>query len=52
MTTASDEELFARFEANSPASTALIAQSETNLRFRLPADYVQFLHQRTVEKAF
>jgi hypothetical protein len=41
----SDERLFAKFEANPPASPALIAQAQATLSFLLPADYVQFLQQ-------
>jgi hypothetical protein len=41
----SDEQLFAGFKGNPPASTTLIAQSQANLSFQLPADYVEFLQQ-------
>lgn len=40
-----DEQLFASFKGNPPASPALIAQSQAKLSFQLPADYVQFLQQ-------
>jgi hypothetical protein len=45
MNPVSDERLFARFEANPPASPALIAEAQAKLSFPLPADYVQFLQQ-------
>jgi hypothetical protein len=45
MIAVSDRELFARFRANPPASPALIARCQANLRFRLPADYVQLLQK-------
>jgi|HubBroStandDraft_6_1064221.scaffolds.fasta_scaffold171068_1 hypothetical protein len=45
MTAVSDEKLFAKFKGNPPASLALIAESQTNLKFKLPADYVRFLRQ-------
>ena len=45
MTPVSDERLFAEFEANSPASPALIAQAQAKLSFHLPTDYVQFLQK-------
>jgi SMI1 / KNR4 family (SUKH-1) len=45
MTAAGDEELFANFESNPPASSALIAQSQRGLNHALPADYVCFLQQ-------
>lgn len=41
----SDERLFAKFEANPPASPALIAQAQAKLSFLLPTDYVLFLQQ-------
>ncbi len=40
-----DDELFAEFEANPPASLALIEQCQAKLSFLLPADYVQFLQR-------
>jgi hypothetical protein len=43
MTAVSDEKLFARFKANPPATSASIARCQAELRFSLPADYVQFL---------
>jgi hypothetical protein len=43
MTLVSPDKLFARFNANPPASSDAIARCQSNLRFPLPADYVQFL---------
>ncbi len=40
-----DDELFAEFEANPPASIALIKQCQVKLSSILPTDYVQFLQQ-------
>jgi hypothetical protein len=40
-----DNELFAAFKANPPASLAFIEQCQAKLSFLLPADYVQFLQQ-------
>src|SRR5258708_26228373 len=45
MTAVSDEQLFARFSANPPASDALIARSQASLKFQLPDGYVRFLRQ-------
>ena len=45
MTQVSDERLFAEFKANPPASVGLITQSQANLAFPLPVDYVRFLQQ-------
>jgi SMI1 / KNR4 family (SUKH-1) len=47
-----NRELFARFAANPPASSALIAQCQANLRFQLPADYVEFLQQMNGGEGF
>jgi hypothetical protein len=52
MTAVSDEELFAKFEANPPASPALIAQSQQSLNLVLPADYVCFLQQMNGGEGF
>jgi SMI1 / KNR4 family (SUKH-1) len=43
MTAVSDEKLFARFKPNPPATSASIARCQAELKFSLPADYVQFL---------
>jgi hypothetical protein len=37
------DKLFARFNANPPASRDAMARCQSNLKFPLPADYVQFL---------
>ena len=37
------DKLFARFNANPPASRDAIARCQSNLKVPLPADYVQFL---------
>jgi hypothetical protein len=39
------DKLFARFNANPPASRDAIARCQSNLKFPLPADYVQFLER-------
>ena len=43
MTLVSPDKLFARFNANPPASRDAVARCQSNLKFPLPADYVQFL---------
>jgi hypothetical protein len=48
----SDEVLFARFKANPPGSSSLIAQSQARLSFTLPLDYVQFLHRMNGGEGF
>jgi hypothetical protein len=45
LTSASREKLFAEFDAKAPANPASVAQCQSHLKFRLPADYVQFLEQ-------
>jgi hypothetical protein len=40
------EMLFASFDANPPANPAAVARCQSNLKFRLPAEYVRFLEQR------
>jgi len=45
MTLVSPDELFAKFEANPPASRDSVARCQSNLSFPLPADYVQFIEQ-------
>jgi hypothetical protein len=52
MNTVSDRELFAKFEANPPASPALIARSQAKLDFQLPGDYVQFLQKMNGGEGF
>ncbi len=52
MTQASHKELFAEFDANPPANLAAIAQCQSNLKFRLPAEYVQFLEQMNGGEGF
>jgi hypothetical protein len=47
-----DDELFAEFEANPPASLALIEQCQAKLSSILPADYVQFLQQMNGGEGF
>jgi hypothetical protein len=48
----SDERLFARFEANPPASRGLIAQCQAELSFPLPLDYVEFLQRMNGGEGF
>jgi hypothetical protein len=48
----SAEVLFAKFEANPPASSGLIAQSQARLSFPLPLDYVQFLQRMNGGEGF
>lgn len=43
MTLMSPESLFASFKANPPASPEAVSQCQSNLKFLLPVDYVQFL---------
>jgi hypothetical protein len=45
MTPADKERLLAKFNGNSPADAATIRQCERQADFRLPEDYVHFLHQ-------
>jgi hypothetical protein len=52
MSTVSDKELFARFEANPPARPALIARSQAKRNFQLPTDYVQFLQHMNGGEGF
>ena len=47
-----DEELFAKFKANSPAPPDLIAQTQAGLSFLLPLDYVQFLQRMNGGEGF
>lgn len=51
-TPVSDEELFAKFRANPPASPSLIAQSQAKFSFPLPLDYVEFLHRMNGGEGF
>jgi hypothetical protein len=52
MSVVSRERLFARFKAKPPANAASIAQCQSHLKFRLPADYVQFLEQMNGGEGF
>ena len=52
MTLASPNKLFAKFDANPPASYDAVARCQSNLRFSLPADYVQFLVQMNDGEGF
>jgi SMI1 / KNR4 family (SUKH-1) len=52
MTLVSSGKLFAKFDANPPASYDAVAQCQSNLRFPLPADYVQFLEQMNGGEGF
>jgi SMI1 / KNR4 family (SUKH-1) len=52
MTVVSRERLFAEFDANPQATAASIARCQSHLRFRLPADYVQFLQQMNGGEGF
>jgi hypothetical protein len=46
------EDLFARIGARSPANPASIARCQSQLKFQLPADYVQFLEQMNGGEGF
>jgi hypothetical protein len=48
----SPSKLFAKFDANPPASYDAVARCQANLRFSLPADYVQFLEQMNGGEGF
>jgi hypothetical protein len=48
----SPNELFAEFDANPPANHDAVARCQSNLRFLLPADYVQFLEQMNGGEGF
>ena len=52
MTTLSDEELFAEFNANPPASAISIERCQANLGLRLPGDYVRFLRKMNGGEGF
>jgi hypothetical protein len=52
MTLVSPAKLFAKFDANPPASRDAVARCQANLRFRLPADYVRFLEQMNGGEGF
>ena len=52
MTLASHEDLFAEFKGKPPASLSSIARCQADLRFRLPADYQQFLQQMNGGEGF
>jgi hypothetical protein len=46
------EKLFAKFDANPPASASAVARCQLSLSFSLPADYVQFLRQMNGGEGF
>jgi hypothetical protein len=46
------EKLFARFGPKSPANPASIARCQSQLKFQLPVDYVQFLEQMNGGEGF
>jgi hypothetical protein len=52
MTLVSPENLFASFKANPPASPAAVSRCQSNLKFLLPVDYVQFLKQMNGGEGF
>jgi hypothetical protein len=52
MTLVSPEKLFAKFDANPPASCDSVGQCQSRLSFRLPADYVQFLRRMNGGEGF
>ena len=52
MTLMGPESLFASFKANPPANPDAVAQCQSNLRFLLPADYVQFFEQMNGGEGF
>jgi hypothetical protein len=46
------EMLFASFDAKPPANPAAVARCQSNLKFRLPAEYVRFLEQMNGGEGF
>jgi hypothetical protein len=52
MTLVTHNDLFARFHGNPPASLNSIVRRQADLRFPLPADYVQFLQQMNGGEGF
>jgi hypothetical protein len=52
MTLVNPDELFAEFDAKPPANPALVARCQSRLKFRLPADYLQFLEQMNGGEGF
>ena len=52
MTPVSLRELSAEFEANPPAEPAAVARCQSDLKFRLPAEYVKFLEQMNGGEGF
>jgi hypothetical protein len=52
MTLVNPEKLFAKFKPNPPASSDSVAQCQSRLSFRLPADYVQFLKRMNGGEGF
>jgi hypothetical protein len=52
MTPVSRVKLFAEFEAKPPANPASVARCQASLKFRLPADYVEFLGQANGGEGF
>ena len=52
MVLVSHKKLFARFEGNPAANPAVVARCQSNLKFPLPAEYVQFLQQMNGGEGF
>ena len=52
MTLVRPDKLFAEFDANPPAGHEAVARCQSNLKFRLPAEYVQFLEQMNGGEGF
>jgi hypothetical protein len=52
MTLISREKLFAEFDARPPATPDSVARCQSQLRFQLPPDYVQFLEQMNGGEGF
>src|ERR1700682_2950662 len=52
MTLVSREKLLAEFDTKPAANPASVARCQSQLKFRLPADYVQFLEQTNGGEGF
>jgi SMI1/KNR4 family protein SUKH-1 len=52
MTLVRREVLFAEFDAKPPANPASVALCQSQLKFQLPADYIQFLEQTNGGEGF
>jgi SMI1 / KNR4 family (SUKH-1) len=52
MTLVSPEKLFAEFDAKPPADPASVARCQSDLKFQLPAEFVQFLEQMNGGEGF